>query len=540
MSVEGTGPTLSDSNIQPGRKVFLQNVSEMLSRICRRLVLPRQLTELLSRSLSATIALTLTVMLLVMLLIIGWFVNLQLVSQLFQDRKDIIIDDAAVRYTQVQGVLDQSTATTVDQVQDLALELVSSTLDSGGGAGAVSVMLLRSPDSSDSFVINELGNQDYINLVSDELRDDVVETGTHWQSVRIFKGTTSGQPGIMVGAVVDFPSAGPYELYILYSLESEQNAIDLTMGVFAFALIPLLLVMSGATFWLVYRMLRPVRSTAQAALKLAGGDLESRVSVQGNNEMSKLGKSFNDMASSLQKQIVEYDHLSQLQQRFVSDVSHELRTPLTTIRMAEEMIYDAREELDPASKRSAELLHSEAARLENMLADLLEISRYDANSTALEMETVDLYYLVEKTVIANRELADHLGVKVIISERPDRPTVEADSKRLERVVRNLLVNAYEYSEKNPVEVRVISTATNVAIEVEDHGVGMSEETIARVFDRFFRADPARTRTTGGTGLGLAIAYEDVSAHHGTITATGTIGVGSTFVVEIPRHRKESD
>ncbi len=495
---------------------------------------PRRFQLLPGRSLSARVALTLTLTLLALLLLVGLIAGRQMQSQQFHLRKDAILEDAGVRFTQFNAALDSSTAATTDQVQDLVSTLVATTRDSSAGAGAVSVMLLRSPDSSTNFIVNELSNPQMRETISPEMRGMVEAGESTWQSVAIPVEGRSGAPGMVVGSLVDVPQAGPYELYIIYSLEAEEQAVEQVIRIFGVAVLPMLLVLAVASFWLVYAVLRPVRSTAQAASLLAGGDLESRVEVEGQDEMARLGTAFNNMAESLQLQIAEYDALSRLQQRFVSDVSHELRTPLTTISIAGEMIYEAREDLVGAPQRSAELLYSEVGRMQEMLADLLEISRYDAQSTQLDLEMTDLYALTTKTMESVKELADHLEVEVTITPRPEYPLAEVDDKRIERVIRNLLVNAYEHAEAKPVEVVVLADPGQITIRVTDHGVGMSEETIARVFDRFFRADPARARTTGGTGLGLAIAKEDVAAHGGRITATGKLGEGSMFEVVVPR------
>lgn len=490
------------------------------------------------RSLSARVSLSLAGMLIVLLLLVGFLVSYQLRSELFNARKGTILSDAGVRITQMNAQLDQSTASTSDQVQDVVGQMIQSLRESASGAGAVSVMLLRSPDASDSFVINEYLSPTYADVITDKLRSDVNGTSTSneafWQSVAIPGNSGETEPAIVVGARVEVPLAGPHDLFIVYSLASEESTVKLVMQVLAVASVPILAVLALMAFGLIYRMLRPVRSTAYAAGQLASGDLESRVDVSGQHEMAQLGSAFNDMADSLQQQIAQYDELSKLQQQFVSDVSHELRTPLTTIRMAEEMIYDARDSLGVATMRSAELLHSQVARLEDMLADLLEMSRYDAQSTQLDWETVDVYSLVAKAVQDNQDLADHLGVTVVLCERPEKPQAEIDAKRIMRVVRNLLVNAYEHAEGKPVEVTVAASDISVAVSVRDHGVGMTAETMERVFDRFYRADPARARTTGGTGLGLAIAKEDVLAHNGTLDVDGKLGVGAIFVLTIPK------
>lgn len=488
----------------------------------------------LAGSLSTRIAATLAAVLTIVLAVFTFWVATQLRSDLFDQRRDAILEDASFRFSAAQASLNQSLATTPDQVQESASQVMNSILESARGAGAYGVYFAPTDESSSSGRINALGSSIVEGLVTPELRDVLTHDEGHWQSVPLeIEGRT--EPAIMVGALIDLPLTGESEMYILYSLENEQKTVDLVINVLIWGTIPILILMGLITFYLVYRMLRPVREAAVAAERLADGDLDSRVDEKGRDEMAMLGRAFNDMADSLSKQIHDYDELSQFQQRFVSDVSHELRTPLTTIRMAEDMIYGERDELSPAGHRSAELLHSEAQRFEEMLADLLEISRYDANSAKLEGESTDVYSLVQKVISANSGLAERLGVEVQLSARPERCSVPLDPKRMERVVRNLLVNAYEHAEGKPVEVTVASGETSVALRVRDHGVGMSPETAKRVFDRFFRADPARARTTGGTGLGLAITKEDVELHNGVVNVWGELGKGSSFVVTLPRH-----
>lgn len=488
------------------------------------------------RSLSVRIAVSMTAATAVIFVLFAVLAAAQLRVSVFDDRRDVILEDASLRFSTAQSVFDQSTAATTDQVQEAAREVVETARSSAAGAGAEGVLLMRPPDSSDDFRINEIGSAAMRDVIGDDLRQDVRQ-GDHayWQSVRVpGDGEGADQPGIVTGMMVTLPRVGDYEMYIVYSLQSEQTVVDMVVRVLGLGSLPIIVGLPLGAFWVLYHLLRPVRETAQAASRLADGELDTRVGVQGADEMARLGHAFNHMASSLQDKITQYDELSRLQQRFVSDVSHELRTPLTTIRMAEDVIWEDRDTFAPATRRSAELLHEQVDRFESMLADLLEISRYDAQSALLDAESTDLRTVVRKVVEANRVLADQLGVEVRI-EAPDRRcAAEVDVRRLERVLRNLLVNAVEHAEGRPVVVTVGASETDVAVRVRDHGVGMSEQTVAHVFDRFFRADPARTRTTGGTGLGLSIAREDVALHHGVIEAWGEPGVGSSFLVVLPR------
>ena len=477
---------------------------------------------------------------LVLLLVAGTIVAGQLRSSVFESRRSAILSDAALRFSSAQSVFDQSTASTPDQIQESTRQLATSLRVSAAGTGAVSVLLLRSPAQSQTLRINEIVDPSVQGVIGDDMRQAVAESSDpQWQSVSIPSAQDSSVrvPAILVGTKVQVPRAGTHQLYIVYSLQGDQERINTVMGILIFAGIPFLLLIPVITFMLIYHILGPVRRTAAAAGKLADGNLDVRIDAsdtRGTDEMANLGRAFNNMAQSLEKKIDEYDELARLQQRFVSDVSHELRTPLTTIRMAEEMIWDQRENFDPVTNRSAELLHEQVERFDSMLADLLEISRHDAQSVDLVAESVDLRSLVARVVEANSELAQRLGVEVLVESPHYRCPAEIDDRRIERVIRNLLVNAYEHAESKPVVVTIAANDSAVAVRVRDHGVGMSPATVERVFDRFFRADPARARTTGGTGLGLAISLEDVALHGGTLRAWGELGAGSSFMMTLPR------
>ena len=256
--------------------------------------------------------------------------------------------------------------------------------------------------------------------------------------------------------------------------------------------------------------------------------------VRGEDDLARLATSFNSMADSLQAQIRQLEGLSQVQQRFVSDVSHELRTPLTTVRMAADLIYDSRDEFNTPVARSAELLHGELDRFEEMLADLLEISRFDAGAAAVDLEPASLADIVDRVLVDTAPLATRRGSDLVLDTVSDDTDAEIDPRRVERIIRNLVVNAIEHGEGNPVRVTLAGNETAVSVVVADGGVGLRPGESALVFNRFWRADPARARHTGGTGLGLAIALEDARLHRGWLQAWGTPGAGARFRLTLPR------
>lgn len=337
-------------------------------------------------------------------------------------------------------------------------------------------------------------------------------------------------PGLAIGV----PVGRYYQLYYLFPLSQEEQTLALvqrTIIVVGLALVFLLAAIASlVTRWVVV----PVRQAAHGAQRLSTGNLAERMEVRGTDDLAALATSFNDMASSLQEKMLELQELSHVQRQFVSDVSHELRTPLTTIRIAADVLFASRQQLDMSSGRSAELLQSQLERFEALLADLLEISRYDANAATLEPEPVDVCDLVRNAADVAQQLAERRGAKIEFRLPAEPCVAEVDRRRVERILRNLLVNAVEHGENKDTVVTVAGDRDAVAVAVRDYGVGLSPGEENLVFDRFWRADPARARTTGGTGLGLSIALEDALLHGGWLEAWGERGRGSVFRLTLPR------
>jgi two-component system sensor histidine kinase MtrB len=366
------------------------------------------------------------------------------------------------------------------------------------------------------------------------LRSAVSRSGREaWMYVRLHSGTGNAA-GLAIGAPVQ-AGAVRYQLYYLFPLDREAATLHLverTM-LFAGAALVLLLVLIAAV--VTRQVVRPVRQAAATAERLAAGRLKERMHVRGEDDLATLAASFNRMADTLQRQISQLREMSRLQRRFVADVSHELRTPITTIRMAADVLHDSSDALPPEVTRSSELLQAQLDRFESLLADLLEISRYDAGAAVLEAEPIDLVQLVRQVITLATPLSDRRQAP-IEADLPSQPViVDIDARRIDRVLRNLVTNALEHSEGQPVEVRLRGGEGGVAVSVRDRGVGLRPGDASLVFGRFWRADPARARATGGTGLGLSIALEDVRLHGGWLQAWGEPGRGSVFRVTLPWH-----
>jgi two-component system sensor histidine kinase MtrB len=338
------------------------------------------------------------------------------------------------------------------------------------------------------------------------------------------------EPAIAFGA----PLGNWYQVYFVFPMDQEQQTLQLVqttlIGVGIGLVALLAAIVSLVTRWVVL----PVRHAARAAQRLSAGRLEERMAVGGADDLGSLATSFNDMAASLQEKLRELEDLSKAQRQFVSDVSHELRTPMTTIRMAAEILFESREQLDAAAARSAELLQSQTERFEILLTDLLEISRHDANVATLDAEPADMCDIVRRSADDAQQLAERRGCRIEFRLPAQACVAEVDRRRVERILRNLLVNAVEHGEGRDVVVTVGADSDAVAVTVRDHGVGLGPGEDQLVFERFWRADPARARTTGGTGLGLAIALEDAHLHGGWLQASGERGRGSVFRLTVPR------
>jgi two-component system sensor histidine kinase MtrB len=337
-------------------------------------------------------------------------------------------------------------------------------------------------------------------------------------------------PALAVGV----PLSGYYQLYYVFPFTQQQATLLLVqrvlVGVALAVIVLLAAIASLVTRWVVL----PVRHAAAAAQRVSAGHLGERMQVHGVDDLAALATSFNDMAASLQGKLRELEDLSNVQRQFVSDVSHELRTPLSTIKMAADLLFEARAELDAAAGRSVELLQSQLDRFESLLVDLLEISRFDAGAATLDADLVDVCDLVRRSADDAQQLAERRGSRIEFRLPATGCFAEADRRRVERILRNILVNAVEHGEGKEVVVTTAMDSDAVAVSVRDYGVGLRPGEEQKVFDRFWRADPARARTTGGSGLGLAISLEDARLHGGWLQAWGERGKGSVFRLTLPR------
>ncbi|MFJ3673430.1 MtrAB system histidine kinase MtrB [Streptomyces sp. NPDC090106] len=522
-------------------------VLRLFLRWVRRPLLP--VMRLWRRNIQLKVVATTLLMSLGVVLLLGFVVIGQVRNGLLDAKVKASQSQAAGGFSVAQqksdtAITDEGDDTGDGRTSQSGIQWMSDLVESlsSGGQGAFDVVTLpaaggdtggRGPRAS--------GGVDPTASVPEALRERVdgsnVAAAQSYTRIHYTNGTES-QPALIIGKQVDDPNGDPYQLYYLFPLTQEEKSLSLVKGTLATAGL-FVVVLLGAIAWLVVRqVVTPVRMAAGIAERLSAGRLQERMKVTGEDDIARLGEAFNKMAQNLQLKIQQLEDLSRMQRRFVSDVSHELRTPLTTVRMAADVIHDAREDFDPVTARSAELLADQLDRFESLLADLLEISRFDAGAAALEAEPIDLRVVVQRVVGGAAPLAERKGTRIRVVGDQQPVVAEADARRVERVLRNLVVNAVEHGEGKDVVVKLASAGGAVAVAVRDYGVGLKPGEATRVFSRFWRADPARARTTGGTGLGLSIALEDARLHGGWLQAWGEPGGGSQFRLTLPRTADE--
>lgn len=492
------------------------------------------------RSIQARVVINTVVLSALVVSVVGWFLLQQTRDGLLDNRVDAVLAEADNETADAESrlVAAEGTDVNADGQRD---QLVEPIIDRGNARGFAVILAGPSGAASDRLAAGGAIFTAGLDLesVPDSLQQHFAERSTSawtYTDIRYDDPVSSGTgPGVVVGSEVILPADGAsYTLYYLFPLDDEEETLSLVTRALLTAMVLLLVLVAGLTWLVTRQVVTPIRMARRVAERLAAGQLQERLRVSGEDDLARLATSFNQMASNLQRQIRQLEELSRVQRRFVSDVSHELRTPLTTVRMAGDVLHDARSDFPPATARAAELLQTELDRFETLLADLLEISRFDAGAAVLDLEDVNLIDVAHRIVDMTRSLAEQRGVRLVV-RAPSRPCLaEADVRRVERIVRNLVTNAIDHAEGGDVVIQVAGDAHAAAIAVRDYGVGLEAGESAMVFNRFWRADPARARTTGGTGLGLSIALEDTLLHGGWLQAWGRPGAGAQFRLTLPR------
>jgi two-component system sensor histidine kinase MtrB len=364
-----------------------------------------------------------------------------------------------------------------------------------------------------------------------ELRAAVAGGRVVWQRI-----TVAGGPVLAIGTQLMIERSGGateptgIEVYRLHPLDEEQHSID-QLAALAWSTGAASLVLAVLLALLAARgVLRPVRELGRAARRLGEGDLTTRTRVRGTDELAGVAQIFNQTAERLERQVGELRRMEADARRFVADVSHELRTPLAAMTAVTDVLDEESARLPGDAGKAARLVSQETQNLAQLVEDLIEISRFDAGTAALSLDDLDVAAAVRATLRA-RGWTDQVE-----AELPDGIVARLDPRRIDVIVANLVGNALRHGAA-PVTVRLRATPGWVEVTVADHGPGLSPEVLSRAFDRFYKADTARTRSDGA-GLGLAIALENARLHGGSLVAGNRAPQGAVFTLRLPSGGKE--
>ncbi|MFF4621579.1 ATP-binding protein [Nonomuraea jabiensis] len=322
----------------------------------------------------------------------------------------------------------------------------------------------------------------------------------------------------------------PLVVYASLSLASQQQDVDSLAAAARAGALPVALASIVPALLAARRLLRPVRRLRTAAEQMAGGSLDTRVSVTGDDELADLGRTFNTMAATLQADAAALRDMEARARRFAADVSHELRTPLAAMSAVTEVLdADAASgRLAPLTAEALQLVSDETRKLTRLVEDLIEVSRFDAGAAVLNLDEVDLGELIAKTLDLRHW---HARVR---TDTPPGLRARLDPRRVDVILANLVGNALRHGGPAvSVHIQVQAGADRITVTVSDDGPGIPADLLPHVFDRFTKGDAARTRTEG-SGLGLAIAAENARLHGGTLTAANAPGGGAILTLAFPR------
>lgn len=457
---------------------------------------PKYWPDIWRRSIQARIVTGTLLMSTVVLILVGWVMMSQVTDGVLESRRESAQAEAAAQLASLTATINAADQTKVNQQLS---QLVLGT----NRPGLYDVLLVPIGNAGSNAIryTGQVNTDSIPQVLASSVNTNDAPLLFDTYTLINYREDKPSVPGLVIGSQLRVTSTGDkYGVYFLFPLTAQQETLDVVQRALVTAGL-LLVVLLGAVAWLVTRqVVTPVRMARRIAERLAAGKLEERMQVRGTDDLARLAVSFNKMASNLQRQIRRLEELSRLQRRFVSDVSHELRTPLTTVRMAADLLHESRDQFDPMSRRSVELLQNELNRFEELLADLLEISRFDAGAAALDLEDVDLRDIVSRVLENHETLIERKGCEVQL-DMPEPCRAQVDARRIERILRNLVGNAIEHSEGMPIRISTAYDDDAAAVAVRDHGVGFRAEEAEMVFSRFWRADPAgRGRRRDGAGV----------------------------------------
>ncbi|MEV4536170.1 HAMP domain-containing sensor histidine kinase [Asanoa sp. NPDC049518] len=437
---------------------------------------------------------------------------------------------AGVSYGQARTVVlqkaqDAAVLSLVDEVS--RLDPVRQLPPSEEELNAIASVVAEGPDAAAVVYHNEYATAGLDpSELPQQLRAAVGEGNVVWQRFSRF-----GDPTLAIGTQLKSkrPDGGTeptgIEVYLLHPLVDEQHSID-QLAALAWSTGAASLVLAVLLALLAARgVLRPVSELGRAARRLGEGDLRTRATVRGSDELAGVALIFNQTAERLERQVGELRRMEADARRFVADVSHELRTPLAAMTAVTDVLDEEAERLPGDAGKAARLVSQETQNLAQLVEDLIEISRFDAGTAALSCDNIDVAAAI-RFALHCRGWTDQVTASL-----PEGIVAWLDPRRLDVIVANLVGNALRHGGA-PVTVDLRVVDGWVEVTVADQGPGLAPEVRDHVFDRFYKADSARSRSEGA-GLGLAIALENARLHGGTLVAENRSPHGAVFTLRVP-------
>lgn len=312
-------------------------------------------------------------------------------------------------------------------------------------------------------------------------------------------------------------------IYVMASMQSMDSSLITVRNLLLLSGVGAFLLAIGITWIMALLFSRPLIMMQQATKKIAIGELETRLDIHSKDEIGDLAAAINNLAADLQR-------YRDTRQEFFAAISHELRTPISYVegyaKVVKNRLYETEEEKD----RYLDIIYQEGVRIQHLVNDLFELAKMEEGKISLSMERVDLKDVVDQAVQTVSLQAKEKEIELIVHPVASVPLIRGDGRRMEQIVRNLLENAVRYTEEGRIEVHLRSTPGTLSLSIEDTGIGIPEDELPYIFDRFYRVEKSRSRKTGGTGLGLSIVKKLVELQGGSIQVSSQREVGTRFVV----------
>ncbi|MCL2152964.1 MAG: cell wall metabolism sensor histidine kinase WalK [Oscillospiraceae bacterium] len=325
--------------------------------------------------------------------------------------------------------------------------------------------------------------------------------------------------------------------FVVYIIDNKQTAQSLNTEILALILQAVLIgfAISIAIILIISKtLLSPIQGMTKAAEAMADGDFSRKIRVDSKDEIGILAKTFNDMASQIETMLEELKKAEKLRREFVANVSHELRTPLTSIRTYAETMSENQGIPQETEREFLHVIINESDRMTKIVQDLLELSRFDSGNSKMAVEAFSIEQSLRDVYAAIALEARRRKHVFNLELEWKLPNIKGDRARIEQVLMNIISNAMKYTpDGGTINICAGSSDSNIWVSVEDSGIGIPEEDLTRIFDRFYRVEKARSREAGGTGLGLSIAREIVKRHGGDLSVKSEQGVGTTVTMTLP-------